>query len=170
MDPVAPSRITRALRIVATLEDGLLIGLLALMIFLAAAQIVLRNVLGSGFAGNDQLLRILVLWVGLLGAVAASRDDKQINIDMLSRLLPERARFGVRFVIDLFTAAVCVLIAWHAGRFVYSEYNSGSVAFMNIPAWVAELILPLAFGLIALRYILIFFSHLRRWLAGTPAA
>ncbi len=169
MDPVAPSGITRALRIIALLEDSLLVGLLALMIMLAAAQILLRNVLGSSFGSSDQLLRILVLWVGLLGAVAASRDDKQINIDMLSRLLPVRARLGVRFVVDLFTAGVCILIAWHAGRFVHSEYVAGSVAFMNIPAWIAELILPLAFGLIALRYVLIFFSHLRRFLAGTPA-
>ena len=169
MDPVAPSRIARALRIVALLEDGLLVSLLALMIILAAGQIVLRNVLGTGFAGSDQLLRILVLWVGLLGAVAASRDDKQINIDMLSRFLPVRVRFGVRFVVDLFTAGVCILIAWHAGRFVHSEYATGSVAFMSIPAWIAELILPLAFGLIALRYVLIFFSHLRRASAGTLA-
>ena len=169
MDPATPSRITRALRIVALLEDVLLVGLLALMITLAAAQIILRNILGSGFAESDQLLRILVLWVGLLGAVAASRDGKQINIDMLSRLLPVRARLGARFVVDVFTAGVCILIAWHAGRFVHSEYATGSVAFMNTPAWIAELILPLAFGLIALRYVLIFFSHLRRFLSGTLA-
>lgn len=169
MDPVVPSRITRVLRVVAVLEDSLLVGLLALMIILAAMQIVLRNVLDNGYAGSDQLLRILVLWVGLLGAVAASRDDKQINIDMLSRLLPARARLAVRFVIDLFTAGVCMLIAWHAGRFVHAEYSTGAMAFMKIPAWIAELILPLAFGLIALRYVLIFFSHLRRWLAGTLA-
>ena len=106
MDPVVPSGITRVLRVITLLEDSLLVGLLALMIILAAAQIVLRNVLGSSFGSSDQLLRILVLWVGLLGAVAASRDDKQINIDMLSRLLPVRARLGVRFLVNLFTAKV----------------------------------------------------------------
>ncbi len=163
---VVTHHIRRALRFVNLMEDGLLIGLLALMIVLAAAQIVMRNLLGTGFAGSDQLLRLLVLWVGLLGAVAASRDDKQINIDVLSRFLSARARSGVRVLIDLFTAAVSLVIAWHAGRFVHSEYIAGSVAFVSVPAWLAELILPLAFGLIALRYLLFVFSHLRSFLRG----
>ena len=163
-------RIRRALHYVNLMEDGLLIGLLALMIVLAAAQIVMRNVLGTGIAGSDQLLRLLVLWVGLLGAVAASRDEKQINIDMLSRFLSPRARSGARVVIDLFTAAISAIIAWQAGRFVYSEYTAGSVAFLSLPAWIAELILPLAFGLMALRYLLFFFSHLRRLLQGDTGA
>ena len=163
-------RIRRALHFVNLMEDGLLIGLLALMIVLAAAQIAMRNLLGTGMAGSDQLLRLLVLWVGLLGAVAASRDDKQINIDMLSRFLPARARSGMRVVIDLFTAVVSAVIAWHAGRFVHSEFIAGSVAFISVPAWLAELILPLAFGLMALRYLLFFFSHLRRFVQGNTGA
>lgn len=163
-------RIKRALHYVNLMEDGLLIGVLALMIVLAAIQIVLRNLLGTGIAGSDQLLRLLVLWVGLLGAVAASRDEKQINIDMLSRFLSVRARSGMRVVIDLFTAVVSAVIAWQAGRFVHSEYIAGSVAFSNLPAWIAELILPLAFGLMALRYLLFFFSHLRRLLRGDTGA
>ena len=163
-------RIRRALHYVNLMEDGLLIGALALMIVLAAAQIVLRKLFGSGIAGSDQLLRLLVLWVGLLGAVAATRDEKQINIDMLSRFLPPRARSGARVVIDLFAAVVSAIIAWQAGRFVHSEYIAGSVAFLSVPAWLAELILPLAFGLMALRYLLFFISHLRRLLQGTTGA
>lgn len=159
-------RIRRALHFVNLMEDGLLVGLLAVMIVLAAAQIVLRNLFETGFAGSDQFLRLLVLWVGLLGAVAASRDEKQINVDMLSRFLSPRARAGARVVIDLFTATVSAIVAWHAGRFVHSEYIAGSVAFANLPAWIAEFILPLAFGLMALRYLLFFVTHLRRFIQG----
>lgn len=163
-----PHRIRRTLHFVNLMEDALLVGLLALMILLAASQIVLRNVLSTGIAGGDQLLRLLVLWVGLLGAVAASRDDKQINIDVLSRFLPAKLRAGMRVLVDLFTAGVAALIAWHAGRFVYSEYTSGSTVFAGLPAWIAEFILPLAFGLMALRYLLFFISHLRLLIRGGP--
>ena len=162
--------IRRVLRYVNWMEDGLLIGLLTLMIVLAAAQILMRNVFGTGVAGSDQLLRLLVLWVGLLGAVAASRDEKQINVDVLSRFLSARMRSGVRVVIDLFTAVISAIVAWQSARFVHSEYIAGSVAFISVPAWVAELILPLAFGLMSLRYLLFFISHLRRLLQGAPDA
>ena len=35
------------------------------------------------------LIRILVLWVGLVGAMVASREDDHIHIDLLERYLPE---------------------------------------------------------------------------------
>jgi len=52
------------------MEDGILVVLLSVMILVAAAQILLRNFFDIGLSWGDQALRILVLWVGLMGAVA----------------------------------------------------------------------------------------------------
>ena len=49
------------------MEDGILVVLLSVMILLAAAQILLRNVFDIGLFWGDQTLRILVLWVSLMG-------------------------------------------------------------------------------------------------------
>jgi TRAP-type C4-dicarboxylate transport system permease small subunit len=157
----------RLLRGIALVEDGLLIVLLALMIALAATQIFMRNVLGSGVTGADQLLKLLVLWLGMLGAIAASRGDRHINIDILSRFLATRARLLCRLAVDLFAALVCGLIAVHAARFVHTEYEAGVTAFGRMPAWITELILPVAFTLIALRYVVMFFADLRQLRGGT---
>ena len=54
-------------------EDFVLALLLSAMILLASAQIFLRNLFDSSLSWGDPMLRILVLWVGLLGALAASR-------------------------------------------------------------------------------------------------
>ncbi len=67
------------------LEDGMLVGLLLLLIGMAVAQIFLRNFLGSGILWGDALLRVAVLWIGLLGAMAASRRGAHIGIDVVSR-------------------------------------------------------------------------------------
>ena len=61
-------------------------------VVLAALQIVLRYGFDSGIAWADPLLRVLVLWLGLLGALAATRDRRHITIDVLSRMLPARAK------------------------------------------------------------------------------
>ena len=37
-------------------------------------------------------LRLLVLWVALFGAMAASRQDKQIAVDAVSNFLSPRAK------------------------------------------------------------------------------
>ena len=133
-------------------EDGLLVGLLGAMILLAATQIVQRNVFATGFIWSDQALRLMVLWVALLGAVSASRDDHHIRIDLLTRYLPAVGRRAARIVTDLFTVTVCGLVSWSAYGLVEIEREFGSQVLGGAPAWIAMLILPLGFGLIALRY------------------
>jgi TRAP-type C4-dicarboxylate transport system permease small subunit len=134
-------------------EEMLLALLLGAMIALAGLQIGLRSLLGTGIPWADPLLRVLVLWVGLLGAVAASREGRHITIDVLSRMLPARARAAAGVATSLFTAAVAAILAWHGARFVASEHEFGSVAFAGIPAWSLESVIPFAFAAIALRYL-----------------
>jgi TRAP-type C4-dicarboxylate transport system permease small subunit len=136
---------------VPRIEEALLAVALGGMILLAALQIGLRAFLGTGIPWADPLLRVLVLWVGLLGAVTASRDGRHITIDVLSRLLPARARAAAGALTGLFAAGVAGVLAWHGARFVASEREFESVAFSGIPAWALESVIPGAFALIALR-------------------
>ena len=133
-------------------EDALLVGMLAVMVLLAGVQILARNFLGEGLVWSDQLLRILVLWVGVLGALAASRDNNHIVIDLVPKLLPARAKRGIEILIFAFTSAVSALVAWHAARFVIAEYGYSQPLLGPVPGWVFQTIIPLGFGLIAWRY------------------
>jgi TRAP-type C4-dicarboxylate transport system permease small subunit len=157
-----PTALARLVRIITWAENTLLITMLALMVLLAAAQILLRNFLDMSIFGADQLLRLLVLWVAFMGAVAASREGKHIHVDVIARWLPGRVKAGVGALTDLFTLVVCLLLAWQALRFMQSARDSGEMAFGSLPVWVAETILPLAFTLIALRYALRFVHHVQQ--------
>lgn len=128
--------------------------ILGSMIILAASQIVLRNFFGFGFIWADELLRMLVLWIAVAGAVAASRTDKHINIAVLDRFLPEKLKAIVKILVDLFTAGICIVITWHSVRFVQTSYEYGDLLLDKVPAWILQSVLPLGFGLIAWRYLL----------------
>jgi TRAP-type C4-dicarboxylate transport system permease small subunit len=141
-------------RVGRTLEDALLIGLLGLMIVLASSQIVLRNALDFGFVWGDELLRILVLWVAMTGAVAASRTDRHIMIDVFSRFLPKRINSALKVMTDMFTSIVCGFAAWYSWTFVAMEMEFGSSILGGLPAWPFQMVLPVSFGLIAWRYLL----------------
>ncbi len=134
--------------------------LLTTLIVLAASQIFMRNVLNTGVIWADELLRILVLWVALLGAVAASRDDKQIRLDVFSRFLPPAGKLVAEIVADLFTAIVCGVIAWYSFVFVREAYQYEDVLLGSLPAWIFQSVLPLAFFLISYRYLLFFVKRL----------
>lgn len=151
-------RLRRALHLT---ENGLLVVAVLAMVILAALQIVLRNVFGSGQIWIEPVLRSLVLWIGLLGAVTASRDGSHIAIDILTRALPDRWRRGLQAAACVFTALVCGAIAWYGVRYVLLEYEFAGTAFAGVPTWAVVTILPLAFGLIGLRYALFGAAFLR---------
>jgi TRAP-type C4-dicarboxylate transport system permease small subunit len=143
----------RLLAILHQLEDGFLALLLGSMIVLAPLQIFLRNFFDIGISWADPVLRILVLWVGLMGALAATRGDRQISIDVLSHLLGPRARAGVRIVTSVFASGISALVARASWNFVQVEIEYEAVAFAEVPAWIPEIVIPVSFGLIALRYL-----------------
>lgn len=154
--------------LLARAEDALLVLLLSAMVLLAGGQILLRNGFDAGLVWADPLLRVLVLWVGMVGAMAAARADRHISIDILSRLLPEHARRHSRALTDVCTAAVCALLAWHAGRLVLVEHAGGAIAFANVPAWLCELILPIGFGVMGARYLALGIGRMRGRGASVP--
>ena len=150
------------------IEDGILVGMLLLMIGLAVTQIFLRNLFDSGIVWSDILVRILVLWVGLVGAMVASRQGNHINIDILDRYLPERAKPVVSTVVQLFTALICTVAAYFSLLFVQVEYADGGTLFAQIPAWVCESIIPFAFAVIAVRYFMLSFENFKNIFALRP--
>ncbi|HJT97140.1 MAG TPA: TRAP transporter small permease, partial [Rhodanobacteraceae bacterium] len=120
------------------------------MVVLAGAQILLRNLFETGFAWADPLLRAMVLWAAMLGALAAARDDKHIGLDLLTHFLHGRARRVARTISLLFAAVLCAAMAWHGGRLVALDFDGGQPVGA-IPGWIIELILPVGFALLALR-------------------
>ncbi len=144
----------RLLQALLLIEEGFLVALLTAMIGLSGAQIFLRNLFDGGFVWADPTLRILVLWVGLLGAMVAARDSRHISIDVISHYLSERHKGWIHRLTDSFAAIVCLLVAWHGVRFVLFEMEAGATLFLNIPAWLCELIIPIGFTLMGLRFLL----------------
>lgn len=136
-------------------EDALLLVILISMILLAGTQIFLRNFVDTSLFWGDEMLRMMVLWLTIAGGLAASRVDKHISISVLDRFLPETAQLITKVIIDLFTASVCALLAWHSARFVMGSYEFGDTLMRNIPAWTLQIILPIGFTLMAFRHLVL---------------
>jgi TRAP-type C4-dicarboxylate transport system permease small subunit len=151
----------RLLHYTNVFEDGVLVLLLAAMIIIAGVQILLRNVFETGFAWGDPLLRIMVLWVGLLGAMIATRKDNHISIDILTRYLSSRSKRISALLSNVFTLCICAVLTYHGARFVIQDQEAGIIAFSGVPAWWFELIIPVGFAVMSLRYAVRCVSGLR---------
>lgn len=135
-------------------EDWVLTLLVVFMVLLAGAQIVLRNAFDSGFPWAEPVLRALVLWSAMLGAVIATREDQHIGLDFIARFASGAALRVARFVALAFAAALCGAMAWYSWALVELDREGHTEGVLGIPAWMLELILPLGFGLMALRFLI----------------
>ena len=151
-----PGLLERLRQFGTSVENALLVLLLSAMMLLAVGQIVLRMFFDSGLLWADELLKIFVLWIALVASVAAARSRRHLRIDILSRYVPQRYARIPELLVDLFAAGICGLIAWHSLQFIL--LSMGDTVLVDIPSWVAQGILPLAFLLMCYRFTLHFLS------------
>ena len=133
-------------------ENAVLVLLLGSLILLAVGQIVLREIFETGFFRADELIKLLVLWLAMVGSIAATRDNRHIRIDALSHLLPDKAVTAIRLFVDVFAAIVCGVIAWQAWRYLQLEIEFEDTVLINVPAWIAHAVVPGAFVLMSYRF------------------
>jgi C4-dicarboxylate transporter DctQ subunit len=138
--------------VIDRVEQTLLVTFLGFMILIAFLQIILRNFFSTGLDWGDQLLRNLVLWIGFIGATLATREGKHINIDVVSRWLPSLGKNIVILITHLFSFFVCCGLTYAALKFIKNEVQMENMTFLNIPAWIPEMILPMTFGLMTFRF------------------
>jgi TRAP-type C4-dicarboxylate transport system permease small subunit len=152
------------------LETSLIVAILGGLVLLGAAQIVLRNFFSIGFAWGDGLTRLAVLWLGLLGALAASRDGRHITMGAVTRFLPPVLRVVAAVGADWFGAAVSGVFAWVSWSFVSDSREFGDTLLGDVPAWWLQAIMPVAFALMAWQFIVQSIKHWRGTAVPLPEA
>jgi TRAP-type C4-dicarboxylate transport system permease small subunit len=94
-----------------------------------------------------------VLWVAMLGAMVATRENNHISIDAISRYLPSRWQNYLATLTSVVASVICALVAWYSFEFVRFEYEDNTLAFAMVPNWICQSILPVGFGVMSLRFL-----------------
>jgi TRAP-type C4-dicarboxylate transport system permease small subunit len=100
----------------------------------------------------DVILRQLVVIVGFLGAMLATRRRKHINIDALSRLLPEQARRVVAVMTNLLSVVICFFLGSAGIKLVQMSREFPTELTEWADEWSFQLMFPLGFFLLALHF------------------
>lgn len=120
------------------------------LMLLPLAEIFLRNVFHIVIPGAAPIAQNLTLWVGLLGAAIAAREGKLLTL-ATGEFLPKGIVENVALVVTGFVgAAVATLFLVGGVNFARTEYEAAEM-IAGVPMWIAVLVIPFAFGLIAVR-------------------
>jgi tripartite ATP-independent transporter DctM subunit len=123
-------------------ENLLLAAALAGMAAVPLAEIALRALFQAGISGAASFTQHLALIAGMLGAGVAAREGRLLSLATL-----EPARFFTRSV----AASIASLLCLASVELVLAERAGGNLIAYGIPVWAGQAVLPLGFGLIALR-------------------
>jgi TRAP-type C4-dicarboxylate transport system permease small subunit len=149
-------------------ERAILCILLTAMILLACLQIILRIFFASGLFWAEPLLHYLVLWCGLLGAVSATSQDKHIALDLAGKIIPKQIEPLITLTTHLFCTLAAGGLTWAGWCFLRGEIEFNGNGPLSLPLWFWNGIFPVAFGLIALKYLLLFLMQLRTLFVPGP--
>jgi TRAP-type C4-dicarboxylate transport system permease small subunit len=134
------------------IERAILAVLVTGMVGLAALQILLRNAWHTGLSWAEPLLGMALLWMTMLGALAAAGLGRHLAIDLAAALLPRHWAARLARIISLFAAIVCLLLAWAAGRYVGFQREMDISVLLGVPVWKFYMVIPVVFWIMSFRF------------------
>jgi tripartite ATP-independent transporter DctM subunit len=133
------------------IENVLVALALMVLMLLPLIEIVGRKLFHGGINMSAAFQQHLVLIVGLLGGMFAARDRRLLSLSTITNLLKGRWQLFARVFSSAFAAGITVFLCVAAVQLVQSEKGGGALIAYGIARWAIQLIMPLGFGVIALR-------------------
>lgn len=123
------------------------------MVVLPLGEIALRRLFAVGIPGAIPFVQHLTLWVGFLGAALAAREGRLLAL-ATGTFLPEgKGRRAAEVFAAAVGAGVAAILCRAAVALVVGEREFGTEIAAGVKAWMAQLVLPVGFGLVALRLV-----------------
>jgi C4-dicarboxylate transporter DctM subunit len=142
----------KAAHFLGTGEKALSIAAISLMAVLPVAELIARRTGMNGVPGSSVFVQHLTLWVAFLGAALAANSDRLIALSA-NTFLPEKWAAPVRVFASGLAAAIAAGLCYASYEFVISQREGGAILALGIAKWVAQIVMPAGFLLIALRAI-----------------
>lgn len=132
---------------------GLFVGLLALvMVALPVVQAIARKVADTEIPSASVIVQHLTLWVGFLGALLAAGSGKHLALSTVEAIPQGWPRRVAGLLTRITSSAVSALLAYASWKVVQADAGSGRTVVGSFPVSWSEAIMPLAFGIMALRF------------------
>ena len=126
--------------------SGLLVILMALMVFNVTWQVLSRYVVQNPSSFTDELSRYMLIWLGMLGAAYVAGQNQHIAIDLLPNRLIGKSKMKLMILINVIVLFFAFSVMVMGGiNLVYITFILGQKsATMQIPLSYIYTILPIS--------------------------
>ncbi len=125
------------------------LGLLALFPLLEAVS---RATGAFHLSGTALYVQQLTMWVAFVGGLLTTREGKHLTLSTTEFLGEGRLRRVARLVTGSLAAAVVAVLTYASAVLVSVNRLEAKVLPIGVPNWISECVMPVALGLMALRF------------------
>lgn len=137
---------------VAIINRNLAVIGIVLGVLLAFINVVLRYLFNSSFTWVGELTIYLFMWGALFGAAYGFKKGIHITVTILLAQMPPVIAKAMMIFANTLTFIYLAAMSYFGYQllFLIAEFGDTSVD-LNIPMWIPNLVLPIAFGAAAFR-------------------
>ena len=144
-------------------EDTLAIVIFSAMTLLPVLETATRLININSIPASQVLVQHFTLWIGFLGAVLATRQNKLLALTREPLFdKAEKPHLG-KWIAKVTTFLVLVALTWGSWKLLKVEMQYPIDIAPNIPRWLAQIIMPIGFSLMAVQvYFKSYKKHIHR--------
>ena len=137
---------------------------IVLSAFILTYEVIVRYILRIPTIWEIESSVYLTIMATYLGAAYGLKDGAHINIDMITRLLPEGFTSKLSLVTSIISLAFCLLVAWKGWVMWWEATAKGwrSESLWGPPLTIPYFFLPLGMTLLSLQYVILISEIIER--------
>lgn len=147
--PVRPAWV----RWLCGIENSILIVCLFALIFLPLLERVMRGFFNTGIEGEAEFVLHFSLVIGMVGGAIAAREKRLLGISTIAHFLKGPWKIAADVFANSWAAIVTGVLGYAGYLFLLDERGAGNEIAYGVARWWIQSMLPIGFGLIAIRLV-----------------
>ena len=147
--PVRPAWV----RWICGIENSILIVCLFALIFLPLLERVMRGFFNTGIEGEAEFVLHFSLVIGMVGGAIAAREKRLLGISTIAHFLKGPWKIAANVFANSWAAVVTGVLGYAGYLFLLDERGAGNEIAYGVARWWIQSMLPIGFGLIAIRLV-----------------
>ena len=135
-------------------ENLLTIGVFSILTIFPAVEIFTRLMGSPGIPASPILVQHMTLWIGFIGAVLATRQNKLLSLTRDPLFSPDSVFSNGQWIAKNISFVIIGALFWGSINLVMIEYNYPIQISPGIYRWVIQLIMPIGFLLISFQILI----------------
>lgn len=137
-----------------TYETNLMLLFIAILVLVSFLQVLLRKFFNSGIPDSEKIITMMVFYIALIGASAATLKNKHISVEVLSNFVSKKVNNVFNILSSLFAIFITFLLYYYGLEYIEGQQANMDEFIFSIKTTEAEAFMLPCFLLMLIGFIL----------------